>query len=196
MKMSLEEYRQHMANNFRSLPSNKSMNNSFKLKDAMTPDNDKKRDKTSNYLLLDCAPNTKPRQTRADKWKKRDCVMKYRDFADYARAEALKQNFVLGDVVKIVFVMPMPKSWSKKKKAEMCGKPHRQRPDTDNLTKAVKDALRKGGSSDDDSTIWDEHGRKFWGYTGQVFIQNVEPQALDCLSLLSMFRLKNFLGDE
>ena len=36
-----------------------------------------------------------------------------------------------------VFEMPMPKSWSKKKRAAMDGKPHQSVPDADNLVKAT-----------------------------------------------------------
>jgi len=33
--------------------------------------------------------------------------------------------------------LPMPKSWSKKKKSAMAGRPHRQKPDRDNIDKAA-----------------------------------------------------------
>ena len=51
----------------------------------------------------------------------------------------------------------MPASRSKKKKAAMTGKPHRQRPDVDNLGKALFDALFK-----EDSCIAQSFARKFW----------------------------------
>lgn len=35
----------------------------------------------------------------------------------------------------------MPASWSKKRKAEMAGRPHRQKPDRDNIDKAILDSL-------------------------------------------------------
>lgn len=39
------------------------------------------------------------------------------------------------------FFMPMPKSWTKKKKVAMAFKLHKNKKDTDNLSKAIKDAL-------------------------------------------------------
>jgi hypothetical protein len=39
------------------------------------------------------------------------------------------------------FFMPMPKTWTKKKKLAMAFKLHKQKKDTDNLSKAIKDAL-------------------------------------------------------
>ena len=52
-----------------------------------------------------------------------------------------------------VFLMPLPKSWSKKKQKEALEKRwHIKRPDTDNLIKAIKDALN-GLAYIDDSQV-------------------------------------------
>ena len=99
-------------------------------------------------------PVPKPRQTRSDKWKKRPCVMRYRAFADECRAKNVQVESC-GSM--IVFGMPMPKSWSKKKKAEMKGMPHQQKPDIDNLLKALLDAVHK-----DDAHIYSISVRKVW----------------------------------
>ena len=36
-------------------------------------------------MWIDITPVAKPRQTRSDVWKKRPCVVKYRQFADDLR---------------------------------------------------------------------------------------------------------------
>jgi Holliday junction resolvase RusA-like endonuclease len=60
----------------------------------------------------------------------------------------------------------MPKSWSKKKRNELNGKPHTQRPDLDNLIKAFKDAL-----CEDDSHVHTYYNmRKIWGEDGKIII--------------------------
>lgn len=59
----------------------------------------------------------------------------------------------------------MPKSWSGKKRAQMAGKPHQQRPDRDNLEKALLDALFS-----EDCAVWDGRTTKVWGETGQIII--------------------------
>ncbi len=51
----------------------------------------------------------------------------------------------------------IPKSCSKKEKAEYKGEPHQQRPDRDNIDKGILDAL-----FGDDSIVWDGRMRKFW----------------------------------
>ena len=109
-------------------------------------------------------PVPKPRMTRADKWKKRPAVLRYRAFADECR---LKINQSL-DGKSITFLMPMPKSWSKKKKMEMVGQPHRQRPDIDNLAKALFDALYE-----DDSGIASVSLRKMWSTDGAIRIEEL-----------------------
>lgn len=59
----------------------------------------------------------------------------------------------------------MAKSWSKKKKAEMDGEYCRQKPDLDNLCKAILDAAYK-----EDSIVADIRLTKVWGYTGSIEI--------------------------
>lgn len=79
-------------------------------------------------------PVPKPRMTQRDAWKKRPVVVKYHAFCDEMRAN----HFTLPESgAHLTFVIPMPKSWSKKKRIEMNGKPHQQRPDVDNLIKAA-----------------------------------------------------------
>ena len=107
-------------------------------------------------------PMGKPRMTRADKWKKRPEVLRYRAFCDEVRLH----NVVLPECgYHVTFVIPMPPSWSKKKRQQHDGKPHQQKPDKDNLEKALLDAI-----FDDDSRIWDGRVTKLWGETGQIII--------------------------
>ncbi|MES0445055.1 MAG: RusA family crossover junction endodeoxyribonuclease, partial [Desulfobacterales bacterium] len=85
-------------------------------------------------VIYKITPVPKPRQTRSDKWKQRPCVMRYRAFADEARA--------LGITIEdggstVLFSIPMPKTWSEKKKLRMDAEPHQQKPDIDNLLKSL-----------------------------------------------------------
>ena len=107
-------------------------------------------------------PVAKPRQTIGDRWKKRPCVLRYRAFADECRLRGMTIPESGGT---ITFYMPMPRSWSKKKKREMDGQPHQQKPDWDNLAKAVCDAVYK-----DDSGIWDIGVVKLWAREGAIQI--------------------------
>jgi Holliday junction resolvase RusA-like endonuclease len=116
-------------------------------------------------MTIEIDPVAKPRQTRSDKWKQRPAVMRYRAYADELRMK-VPAGYQLPANVQLVFGIPMPRSWSAKKKAEMDGQPHQQKPDTDNLTKAVKDVL-----CDDDSYVWRELAEKRWSQTGYVTIR-------------------------
>lgn len=88
--------------------------------------------------------------------------MRYRAFADELR---LKYREDLPSELSLVFHLPMPPSWSQKKRAEMAGKPHQQKPDFDNLAKAVCDAL-----ASEDSYIWRCHVEKYWAEEGAIDI--------------------------
>lgn len=105
------------------------------------------------------APVPKPRQTRSDRWKKRPCVARYREWADHVRDVATTTGIPLQPIkLAIVAYMPIPKSWNRYKRETLAGKPHRQSPDIDNLIKAQADALYPKG----DEMINEMRGRKFW----------------------------------
>ena len=114
-------------------------------------------------MIYDITPVPKPRQTQSDKWKKRPSVMRYRAFADEVRYKRVDMPEFGSHVI---FYMPMPKSWSKKKKKEMAGTAHQQKPDVDNLIKALKDSLFA-----DDSHIWDYRITKIWSEMGGIEIK-------------------------
>lgn len=62
----------------------------------------------------------------------------------YAIAQAMGQLKFSGPVeVNVLFKMPIPSSWSKKKSAAAIGEYHIKKPDTDNLVKGVFDSLNK-----------------------------------------------------
>lgn len=116
-----------------------------------------------NWKRYEITPLGKPRMTQRDKWKQRPCVMRYRAFKDQCRAAGIE----LGEKVSVIFVLPMPKSWSKKKKDAMRDQPHQQKPDIDNLQKALFDAVLE-----DDSGIWSVNCSKFWGDKAFIEILN------------------------
>ena len=110
-------------------------------------------------------PVAKPRQVASDRWRKRPCVLRYRAFADEMRLQA--DGWELPDCFHVKFIIPMPKSWSKKKKLQMVATPMQQRPDADNLCKALMDALLK-----EDSQVWKLEIEKIWGEEGMILIDD------------------------
>jgi Holliday junction resolvase RusA-like endonuclease len=79
------------------------------------------------------------------------------------------QNFELGEQLDIQFFIPIPKSWSLKKRNAHIGLPHKQRPDLDNLIKAVQDILLS-----EDSRIWEVYASKRWSEHGLIIINNLK----------------------
>ncbi len=116
-------------------------------------------------ITFNITPTPKPRQTRADKWLKRPCVVRYRAYADELRLQAKQKGYKLEQTLYIKFYIPMPKSWSKKKKDLYQNEPHKQRPDIDNLLKAFMDALAV-----DDCFVWNVSAIKVWGFIGKIVI--------------------------
>lgn len=121
--------------------------------------------KFENKIILDVSPVPKPRQTKSDVWKKRPSVMRYREFADKCREEFKKQNITLPNTFAVFFLIQTPKSWSKKKTQEKLWTPHDQKPDRNNLTKALEDALME-----EDQGIWSTTETKIWADRSQIII--------------------------
>lgn len=89
--------------------------------------------------------------------------MRYRAFADELR---LKYTADVPTSISLVFSIRMPDSWSTKKKDLMRSQPHQQKPDIDNLVKAVLDALL-----DKDEAVWRLDASKIWGDSGSILIE-------------------------
>ena len=115
-------------------------------------------------------PIGKPRMTQRDRWAKRKCVLKYRDWADLARAVAgpLPPADTVLSLSWVATFVPAA-SHSKAKRDAMIGQLHRQKPDRDNIDKAVLDALYPDG----DAAIPGGTIRKVWGTTAKLEIEIV-----------------------
>lgn len=79
----------------------------------------------------------------------------------------MEEGFEIGEKIEMNFYIAMPKSWSKKKKNLMLGKPHQQKPDLDNLIKTI-DCL-----CDEDEFIYQINATKKWAEYGHLEIRNL-----------------------
>ena len=122
-------------------------------------------------LIISIDPMGKPRMSRADRWRKRPCVVKYFAYSNRIKEAMLLQGFVPSDKLIFVFDIMMPKSWSKKKKDKMLGEPHQQKSDIDNILKGVLDSMIKK-----DETVWKICASKRWSAKGQIIVRNWEEE--------------------
>lgn len=116
---------------------------------------------TERYAFHAIAPAAKPRMTQRDKWAQRPAVLRYRDYCDELRAAM--PAYELPTELRLRFYIAMPRSWSKKDRAEKDGKPHDQKPDIDNLAKAFMDAFKS-----DDSHVAKLYVEKYWAEAGGI----------------------------
>jgi Holliday junction resolvase RusA-like endonuclease len=121
--------------------------------------------KERKQFTVKVCPMGAPRMTRRDKWKSRPVVERYFAYRDVIRA-AVGDIPVVPDRVECAFHIPMPPSWSNKKALEMAGKPHRQRPDKDNIEKGLFDSLFL-----EDGGVWSGEQHKYWCKPGEERIE-------------------------
>lgn len=132
---------------------------------------------SSPLVVFTIEPMGAVRMTKSDQWKldpfhkdpkkrQRKPVTRYFKFKRDIKAQAEQNGFKLPESeFHAVFIIPMPHSWSQKKKNQMNGAPHKQKPDLDNMIKAVKDSL-----CDEDKSVWDYRLTKYWGVAGKIII--------------------------
>ena len=123
---------------------------------------------SGQYFIFYVTPMGKPRMTQRDKWKKRDVVVRYYALKDALRWEAKRNGWKPTPTLSITFYIPMPKSWSKKKKTEMMWEHHQEKPDLDNLVKAFKDCLYE----EDKMVHTYVRIQKVWDHEGSIVVTN------------------------
>lgn len=86
------------------------------------------------------------------------------------RAQASKFERVSGPlIISVVLFMPIPQSWSKKKREAFHLQPHISRPDLDNMVKWIGD-VGNGILYDDDAVICAMHAYKFYSLEPKTVI--------------------------
>jgi Holliday junction resolvase RusA-like endonuclease len=109
--------------------------------------------------------------TQRDRWNQRPSVRAYNEYRNALALLSMSEGWEPGEALRLTFVIPMPPSWSGKKKFVMAGTPHRQRPDLDNLVKGLLDSFGE------DAQIWRIEAEKRWaneGEPGYVLAVNLE----------------------
>ena len=125
-------------------------------------------DGKSINIVVFCAPPGKPRMTRRDKWLKRPATTRYWDWCDRVRnlvGNAIPPAEKTSAVNWTAFFEP-PASWRKADRISTIGKPHRVKPDRDNIDKAILDCLWKS-----DSGIYRGLIAKYYGETARLEIE-------------------------
>jgi len=142
----------------------------------------------SKKIILNISPQTWCRVTQRDKiffripfeklypsgQKRKLRIQRYNDYKLNLSAEAKRNNFELPDIgAGIIFYIPVPKSWSKKKKRLHHGLFHGNLPDLKNCLQAFEDSLRK----QDKSIAFYSHLGKRWvnAETGWIEVTINDP---------------------
>lgn len=128
------------------------------------------------FYLFDIIPMGAVRMSSSDRWKtnpnhldpqkrQRVIVTQYFLYKDMLRIQANQMKYQMDEFIDAVYFQPMPDSWSEKKKERMSGLPCKVKPDTDNITKGLKDTFLKN-----DSAVWRDIAEHRWAYKGSILI--------------------------
>lgn len=119
-------------------------------------------------IKIDIIPMPAIRQVHSDRWANRPIVLKYRAYKTELQLRLQTNGFKeCPEQIELLFEMPMPISWSLKKRIETLGLPHKSKPDLDNLVKAILDSW-----GCNDSHCWNIAARKVWSKAGGVTIRS------------------------
>ena len=88
-------------------------------------------------IIIPIIPMGAVRLTQRSLWSPK--ARKYAAYKDAIKDQM--DGYTLPEELEIEFHLPMPKSWSNKKREASRGGPHKQRPDVDNLCKGFMDAF-------------------------------------------------------
>jgi hypothetical protein len=130
-------------------------------------------------VIIDVVPMGAVRMTKSDTWKtnpnhinplkrQRDVVRRYFEYKNIVVHSCNNVKYSMGEELDVVFFLPMPASWSEKKKKKMQFEPHKSKPDLDNLIKALMDSLKE-----QDSDVHKIVAEKKYDYTGRIEINNI-----------------------
>ena len=118
--------------------------------------------------LFNIEPCPAPRMVNSDRWNPSKAASRYFGFRNHLRSLANIQGLdgLPCTLNTLIFHLPLPASWSKRKKDRMRNTPHQQTPDLDNLCKAFLDAL----CPRDSHIHCIESMKKVWNDTGSIVL--------------------------
>lgn len=120
-------------------------------------------------VIYEVTPCPKVRMTRRDTWangKVRPSVQRWRDFQN----EVQRLGITVQDGDEITFGVPMPPSWSAKKRETHIGCPHRSKPDLDNLLGGLFDAAMLSQKGGDQHIAHIGSVKKLWSDSGRIAV--------------------------
>lgn len=117
-----------------------------------------------NNFTVQHAPVGKPTMSQRDRWKERDAVVRYRSFCDAVREACTgKRDQKIDGMLYMAMIAfahrRIPKSYSDTRRQALEGQICDEKPDTDNITKSVGDAL-----FGEDKWLGGTQCWKFWAY--------------------------------
>lgn len=119
--------------------------------------------RSSTELVIAVTPMGAVRVTQGSRWSPR--AQRYETYKQEIRF-AMPRAYELPAELELEFHIPMPRSWSKKKREAMRLQPHQSRPDIDNLAKGFMDAF-----GTEDSHVWRIRASKRWADEGTIIVR-------------------------
>lgn len=126
-------------------------------------------------IIADCEPMGAVRMTQRGKWKDKRAMayLNYKRLIGWQIRQQWSEPIETPCKVNVTFHMPIPQSWSQKKKCESLGMPHVKKPDIDNIVKGLFDAAN-GIIWKDDNQVCELTCRKIYSDQPRIEIEVTE----------------------
>ena len=130
---------------------------------------------TKHNQFIPIQPMGAVRTTQKQKWtdERYKKYAAYKEHIGFMARQIIKQPTTAPILATVTFYMPIPNSWSQKKKERHEGAIHTSKPDIDNLVKGLFDSLNKIAWKDD-AQVYEVHSRKLYSKTPGIEFELVE----------------------
>ena len=120
-------------------------------------------------ITIAIAPMGAVRMTQRGKWSSPTAIryMNYKKDVGYQLRAQCQEPLEGAVSVDVTFILPMPDSWSRKRKNANAGLPVTVKPDADNILKGLMDAANKILWIDDNQ-VTDVTMKKRYGFQGSI----------------------------
>lgn len=127
-----------------------------------------------DWYYINIRPCPKPTMTHSARFAgKSPAVQRYLNFRDNVTSWVISLDLSILQAMSIdvIFLLEMPRSWNKNKRAKTFLQPHDTTPDLDNLYKSLSDGIWNKATASNDSKVFSVCMKKIWAGSSGILLK-------------------------